>query len=337
MHLVIRQYGDPQPATVSLVAYSEPAKIDGVHFHAGDDFATLNGAGLEEVHQLEAGGVTFQPAGQGSDKSELRMTLAAGTPRPTFAAGSSLDGHVILRDGRSLQIPFKVENARPSLTLISHLDIPAERGSDAGFQIKLSNENDLPVSDALTFSVRSDQPFPRNGAIEIANSDGSLHAKLTLEDAGRESRPSLVLQDAKTLVATLQPLKLFGASAFGPIRFRAVAPDGTAGDWVPLVTLVRLPSITAVTCPKPAEGGEPGQPAESAGSCTLTGSGLYLIESISPAEADSQPVKVPEGFVGTNIDLPPPTGAAYYIRLRDDPAAVSALSLPAGPIQTAAP
>jgi hypothetical protein len=337
IHLAIHQYGDPQPATVSLVAYSEPAKVDAVHFHAGDDSATLNGAGLDEVHRLKVGAVTFEPAGQGSDKSELRMTIGAGTPRPTFVAGSSLQGDVILRDGRSLQVPFKVESTRPSLTLISHVDIPAERAPDVPFHIKLSNENDLPVSDALTFSVRSDQPFPRNGGIEIANSDGSLHAKLTLEDAGRESRPSLILQDAKTLVATLQPLKLFGASAFGPIRFRAVAPDGTAGDWIPLVTLVRLPSITAVSCPKPAAQAEPGQPAESAGSCTLTGSDLYLIDSISPAEAASDAVKVPQGFVGTAIEVPPPTGSAYYVRLRDDPAAVNALNLPAGPIQTAGP
>ena len=42
------------------------------------------------------------------------------------------------------------------------------------------------------------------------------------------------------VMATLDPLKSFGPSAFGPLRFRAV--DGNLkGDWQPLATLVRLP------------------------------------------------------------------------------------------------
>jgi hypothetical protein len=69
----------------------------------------------------------------------------------------------------------------------------------------------------------------------------------------------------------------------------------------------------------------------------LTGSDLYLIQSISATESDPQPVKVPEGFVGPAVSVPPPTGAVYYVRLRDDPAALNLLSLPAGPVQTANP
>jgi hypothetical protein len=57
-----------------------------------------------------------------------------------------------------------------------------------------------------------------------------------------------------------------------------------------------------------------------------------LIDSVSATESDPQPVKVPEGFVGASLQVPAPTGAAYYIRLRDDPSAVDAVSLPAGPL-----
>jgi hypothetical protein len=41
---------------------------------------------------------------------------------------------------------------------------------------------------------------------------------------------------------------------------------------------------------------------------------------------------VPEGFVGSSLTAPPPTGAEYYLRLRDDPTAIDTLTLPAGPL-----
>jgi hypothetical protein len=337
MHVKVHQYGDPHPATVDLVAYNEPAKVEALHFHVGDDFATLNGSGLEQVRKLEIGGLAFLPAGQGSTTSELRMDLSAGAAKPTLSAGTSSTAHVTLQDGRSIPVPLKVEAARPSVSLISRVRMAGETKADSPFQIKVPSDNDLPVSDTLVFSLKSDQPFQRDAAIEVANTDGSLHAKLSVGNEGGESKPALVLQDPKTLVATLQPLKLFGASAFGPIRLRPVASDGTAGDWIPLVTLVRLPSITGVSCPKPAGQDTSAPTTDSAGSCSLTGSDLYLIDSISAAETDPQPVKVPAGFVGTTVEVPAPTGAAYYLRLRDDPTTVDSLNLPAGPIQAATP
>ena len=359
MHLAIRQYGDPKPDTVSLVAYGEPAKIEGLQYHAGDKFATLQGSGLDQVRSLEIDSASFEPAGKGGGAG-LQLGLAAGSVAPKLAAGESVEARVALRDGRSLPVKLNVEPARPSLTLINRVRVPAQMNAGSALPIKLASENDLPISDQLVFSVKSDQPFARNSAIEIASPDESLHAKLSLEEANRESKPALMLQDPRTLVVTLQPVKLFGRSAFGPIRFRAVAPDGTTGDWIPLVTLVRLPTITGLACQTaapadplagaaqagPAADASPAVPASPptatpapapAPSCTLTGSDLFLIDSVSATESDSQPVKVPEGFVGGSISVPPPTGAAYYIRLRDDPAAVNAVSLPAGPLDSGKP
>jgi hypothetical protein len=375
MHLAIRQYGDPKPDTISLVAYGEPAKIDGLQYHAGDEFATLQGSGFDQVRTVEIDGVNFQPVGKGTGGAGLQVAVSAGAARPKLAEGASAVAHVTLQDGRSLPVKVRVEQPRPSLTLISRVRMPVQKASDSMLQIKLSSDNDLPISDELVFSVKSNQPFVRNSAIEVASPDDSLHAKLSLEDAARESKPALVLQDPKTLVATVQPQKLFGRSAFGPIRFRAVAPDGTTGDWIPLATLVRLPSITGLTCQNakraaavgPTSGADsaaeapaaappaaatpaapstataPGASAVApapasaaalapAASCTLTGSDLFLIDSVSATESDPQPVKVPEGFVGASLQVPAPTGAAYYIRLRDDPSAVDAVSLPAGPL-----
>jgi hypothetical protein len=373
MHLAIRQYGDPKLDTVSLVAYGEPAKVEGLQYHAGDEFTTLQGSGLDQVRSVEIDGASFQPAGKGSGGAGLQLSLAPGTARPKLPPGASAEAHVALQDGRSLPVRFRVEPERPSLTLMNRARVPAKANAQPVLPIKLSSDNDLPITDELVFSAKSDQPFARNSAIEVASPDDSLHAKLSLEEANRESKPALMLQDPNTVVVTLQPVKLFGRSAFGPIRFRAVAPDGTTGDWIPLVTLVRLPTITGLACQAPmpaekpsapepvapaspaaaenpvaaAENSQAGSgsmgpavdappasapPAAPAASCTLTGSDLFLIDSVSASESDAQAVKVPEGFVGTSISVPPPTGAAYYIRLRDDPAAVDEVTLPAGPL-----
>ena len=60
---------------------------------------------------------------------------------------------------------------------------------------------------------------------------------------------NLTLQDPKTAVAVLDPLKSFGPSAFGPLRFRPVDANGVAGDWQPLADLVRIPTLKEIRCP----------------------------------------------------------------------------------------
>ena len=340
MHLEIRQYGEAKAASLPLTAYADAAKIEAVHLHAGDDYATLDGSGLAQVREMQAEGIVFRPAGQPSDGQEMRLVAPA---RTSFAPGTSLRAEVTLEDGRKLPVGLKVEPARPSVALISRAAVPATRAEDASGSIKLGSENDLLVNDTLVFSVKAERPFPRDAAIELGTQDGSMHAKLTLDAPAGDAKSSLVLQSPTTLVATVQPLKLFGPSAFGPIRFRAVAPDGTAGDWIPLVTLVRLPDISGLTCPKPATqasgaadaaAGTNSVPAATP-TCTLAGANLYLVDSISTSLSDPAPVKVPEGFVGTTLAVPPPPAAGYFIRLRDDPAVLNTLSVPAEQTQTA--
>ena len=103
--------------------------------------------------------------------------------------------------------------------------------------------DDVPLNQKLTFFLKSPDNYPRGQQIEIASTDDSLHTKLSIADG------TLVLQNKHTVLATLEPLKVFGTSAFGPLRLRAVSPDGTTGDWIPLATLVRLPTLTDLHCP----------------------------------------------------------------------------------------
>ena len=126
----------------------------------------------------------------------------------------------------------------------------------------------------------------------------------------------LVLEDAQVVLATLDTGKAFNASTFGALQFRIVA-DGTAGDWQPLAALVRLPALRRLRCP-----------SEAALPCELTGSNLFLIDSLSGDPRFDHPVRVPEGFTGGVLQIPHPSASRLYIKLRDDPSAVSTIDLP---------
>ena len=120
------------------------------------------------------------------------------------------------------------------------------------------------------------------------------------------------------VLASLDPQKAFGPSAFGALRVRAVNADGVAGDWQPLVTLVRVPVLQRLQCGTSATDG-----------CTLSGTNLFLIDSIA-ADADFiDKVSVPEGFVDQLLKVPhPAAGSTLYFRLRDDPAVVDKAVIP---------
>ncbi len=334
LHLAIHQYGKSSPDMVATTTFSEPATLTGLQFHAGDTFATLSGTSLDQVQHMSLGEQVFTPVApaamandgeapaQAGATNSLRLSLPVGTASPKLKPSDRLTAAVTLKDGRNLTFPVTVSASRPVVTLISK---SISHGSD---NIHLASDDDLPVNQQLVFSLKSATGFPRAGKIEIASSDDSLHTLLTI------SAGTLVLQDPHTLLGTLDPLKTFGTSAFGPLRLRAVAPDGTSGDWVPLAVLVRLPTLTDIHCT-----------ADQAAACTLTGSSLYLLDAVGSDPQLADPTSVPAGFVGTTISVPRPANAAkdltvghpanttLYVRLRDDPAAANPVVLPVLPQQ----
>jgi hypothetical protein len=125
----------------------------------------------------------------------LSLTLPVGAPKPTLPAGDRLTAQVTLKDDRTLAIPIVVEAARPSVALIAEADVPSEAMPKTQFSIKLAGQNDLPITDALMFSVRSAQPFPRKGEIEIAvpttpSTPHSASPIPMLRSSSRTRRPS---------------------------------------------------------------------------------------------------------------------------------------------------
>lgn len=319
LHLTVHQYGEPKPDTVAAETFSEPATLASLKFYAGDTSAVLNGTNLSQVAKLEMKGQIFTPAPlpaatntegfsqpHSSGTTSLRLALAANVNPPKLKAGEKLTAHVTLKDGRTLTLPFEVDEERPSVTLINKRIAESTNNS-----IHLADPDDLPVTQQLTFSLKSESSFPREGQIEIANADNSLHTTLSVASG------TLIMQNHHTLVGTLDPLKAFGTSAFGPLRLRAVDPNGTAGDWIPLITLVRLPTLDDVHCPY-----------ESSQPCTVTGSGLYLVDSIATDATFTSPTDVPEGFIGTTLSLPRPGKNGFYLKLRDDPTAANTVTIP---------
>lgn len=329
LHIAVHQFGESIPTTVTAQTFSEPATLAHVHLHAADTIATLTGTNLDQVQQMAIDNLVFTPAPlpatdadtttpASTTTDELRLSLAPGVAAPRLHAVEKLTAHITLRDGRVLSLPLTVEPSRPYVTMLNrNLVQPAD------FPLHLANDLDLPLTQQLTFSLKSVAPFPRAGKIEIASPDGSLQTILTVPSG------SLVLQNPHTILATLNPLKAFGASAFGQLRLRALAPDGTPGDWLPLATLVRLPSLSNIRCtPDPAA------------ACTLLGSDLYLIDAIASDSDFTAPTAVPDGFVGNTIELPRPATAPatlstthpatilLYLRLRDDPTAANTITLP---------
>jgi hypothetical protein len=325
LHLAIKQYGASQPDTVAAQTFSEPARLVALQFHAGDTTADLTGTSLDQVKELTINNLTFTPApadtpanpaapspapAPSSDaagaNTSLRLTLPKDTSAPMFHPGDQLTARFLLKDGRPLFLPLTVAPPRPSVTLLSK-----SIGQSGNSPIHLADQDDLPINQQFTFSLKSAMPFPRTGQIEIASADDSLHTMLNVA-AG-----NLVLQNPHTLLATLDPLKAFGTSAFGPLRLRPVSPDGTTGDWIPLATLVRLPTLTDLRCPSDIS-----QP------CTIDGANLYLVDSVSTDATFANPTTVPEGFVGASLTLPRPPKTGFFLRLRDDPTAANPVTMP---------
>ena len=343
LHVEIQQYGQPKPDQVATRTFSEPARITGVDLHAGDRSLLLTGTALSTIENVRVGDLVFKPApGQADSAGTLRLTLPEDAPVPPTRPGDHLTAQIGLNDGRVLRQPLAVGSARPVVTLLRKSADPADAGP-----ITLTNPDDLPLSSRLTFTLKSQTPFPRNGQLEVETLDGTLRAVLTLAPSG-----GLLLQDPHTVVATLDPARNFGPSAFGALHVRAVFPkaaptadhpqaaastsatgsaanveDVAASDWIPLVTLVRLPELSGLQCPA-----DPDSP------CTLTGTNLFLLQAVATDPAFTNASPVPDGFTGSTLSVPHPVAAGtLFFKLRDDPKPVDSASLPAaGSTATAA-
>ena len=312
----VKQFGLAKPDEVALHTYSEAAHLDRFTIDAVEHHGTLKGTHLDEVASLEINGIHFAPAGlkREGNEDELQVLALGSADVGGLRSGEKQTAHVSLKDGRVLDLAATVQPPRPKLALISKNIQPDATATSSA--IHLEGQDELPQSAQLSFSLKTQIPetFPRDEKIEVATGDESVHVLLSIADG------TLMLQDSQTVLASLDPLKSFGPSAFGPLRFRPVDANGGKGDWQPLVTLVRLPTLKELRCPDASDK-----------QCTLQGTGLYLLDSVSTDAQFQQSTPVPDGFAGSTLSVPHPTGAELYVKLRDDRTAVNKVILPVLP------
>jgi len=322
MTLLVGQYGMPQPQPIGVQGFAEAGRFDGFEIHAGDAQGVLEGSRLDEVSSLAIRNVVFTPgelsSRQGSD--ELPMAAqdagAAGELKPERGVAAKLT----LKDGRILTVSANIEAARPKALLIGKSVQPSALGSDSNIQ--LADSGELPLDATLVFSIRAQTPanFARDETVDVATADESMVVSLSVAGG------TLALENSRVAVATLSPQKAFGASSYGPLKYRVNA-KGAASDWQPLATLVRLPALKALECPATPEV-----------ACKLSGSDLYLIDSVAGTADFSKPVIVPDGFLGSSLPVPHPSSGTLYLKLRDDPQVINptrlvALQIPATPAE----
>ncbi|MGA2278191.1 MAG: hypothetical protein ABSG00_11340 [Terracidiphilus sp.] len=313
--LEIYQYGLEKPGELPLKAYAEAAALERLTLSCGDSDATLKGNRLDEVAKVTLNGITWTPASLSRVQNSDQLTMNADSSTAALEAGKPFVASVQLFDGRMLKVPVTVEPRRPQVTLLSkgaQNDLSTEPSP-----VHLGTPDDLPVEERLVFFLRSSVParFPRDERVEVAAADGSFHTILSLADG------SLMLEDAKTALGVVEPLARFGSSAFGPLRVRAVSADGVVGDWLPLGTLVRLPGFKDLRCPRSA-----------AKPCTLTGTNLFLVDSLSATPEFDNAVELPPDFTGTQVSVPHPSNGSLFLKLRDDPETAQTLTLPVRPM-----
>jgi len=309
--LLVTEYGATHPQPVYLHAFSEAGHLDSFTIRAGDAQGILRGSRLDQVASLTLKGVAFMPGKLSSIQGTDQLVMLAQNAQPVDALkqGDSVNSRITLKDGRVFDLDALVVAPRPSVALIGK----SVRLSSAGraSDIALGAQDELPQDATLTFSLRAHAPsaFTLDETVQVATADGSFSTTLGFDTGG------ITLEDAQVAVVTLDPDKAFGPSAFGPLQFRITA-DGVMGDWQPLVTLVRLPVLRKLTCP-----------ATPDLACKLSGSHLFLIDSIATDHNFAHPVQVPDGFPGYSLPVPHPSGAQLYVKLRDDPSVINPATL----------
>ncbi len=311
--MLIRKFGLREADAIPLHTYAEAGRLDSFSIHAGDADGVLKGTRLDQVESLEVDGLHFvtDSLTRAHQEDELKLTTHDTAARTKLHAGDSIVVHVTLKDARSLDLKTEVESQRPAVSVLTksvQLDQTASPPS-----VRLGSAEELPQDGRLNFFLKAQVPetFPPTEKIEVATADESFRVLLSFKDG------NLTLQDSKTVFAVLDPMKLLGPSAFGPLKFRPVTSDGIDGDWQPLVNLVRVPMLTGIRCvPAPEK------------QCTLNGEKLFLLDSVSTDADFDNAVTVPEGFVDDALAIPLTKAKTLYIKLRDDPDTVDTVTLP---------
>jgi hypothetical protein len=310
---LVTEFGAGQQQPISIQTFSDAGHFEAFTIHAGDVQGLLKGSRLDEVAKLSLKNLSFVPGDlstrNGND--ELPMVAEDAQAAPSLKPEHGVAAKVTLKDGRVIPLLASVDAPRPRVALIGKNVQPSTSSKDSNIQ--LADPGELPQDATLTFALRTQWPavFTRDETVDVATGDESSLTVLSFVNGG------ITLENSQVAMATLNPAKAFGASAFGPLQFRIVA-KGIAGDWQPLGNLVRLPVLKDLSCPSTPEL-----------ACKLSGSNLFLVDSVANDSTFAHPVQVPDGFLGSALPVPHPSGGPLYVKLRDNPSVANPTTLEA--------
>lgn len=311
--LIVKKFGLREPDEIPLHTYAEAGRLDAFSIHVGDADGVLKGTRLDQVTALEVNGLHFsaEALARANQQDELKLVTHDAAANTKLQPGEAIVVHVTLKDGRVLDLKTSVEPARPRLGILTR-SVELDQTTSPPM-VRLGNQDELPQDARLNFFLKTQTPetFPSTEKVEVATADESFRVFLSFKDG------NLTLQDSKIVFAVLDPMKLLGPSAFGPLKFRPVTGDGIEGDWQPLINLVRIPRLQGVRCVPASEK-----------QCTLIGDKLFLIDAVSTDPDFGNAVTVPDGFVEATLTIPSPKGKTLYIKLRDDPATINTAIVP---------
>ena len=263
--MVIRKFGLREADELPLHTYAEAGRLDSFSVHAGDADGVLKGTRLDQVERLELNGLPFVPESlaRSHQQDELKLTTHDNAALTKLHAGDEIVVHAALKDGRILDLKTEVESQRPVVSVLSK-SVQVDQTAPPP-TVRLGSQDEMPQDGRLNFFLKAQVPetFPPTEKIEVATADESFRVLLSLKDG------NLTLQDSRTVFAVLDPMKLLGPSAFGPLKVRPVTSDDIDGDWQQLVNLVRVPALKGIRCvPAPEK------------QCTLSGDKLFLLDSV---------------------------------------------------------
>jgi len=327
--LVIHERGGGTPQRLKLTAYVPETDIRAITIHAGDATATITGDKLEEIARMDFHGVNYAPVEAQATDGGVGFIAQDPVAASKLTTGENGMAHIILHDGRSLTVPVVVATPTPRIDLID--ESYNELEPKGRLRLILGASDVVPSGASLTFSFRVEAPDKLSPASAV---------EVSVEGEARSVRADissgLFLEDAHVGVVTVDTGRAFANASAGPLKFRLVSGDGVS-NWRSLGTLVRVPELYSLKCPKGVGGADrsASDPNSAGGTCVITGARLFMLAAVSDHEDFTHAVKVPPGYASGSLSIPAPTGKRLYVTLRDAATIINAVALAPGAGQEA--
>jgi len=262
----------------------------------------------------------------------VTVTLPHGKPRPAswkVMAPDEIAVSLPTNEDRHEQIAVSIEGPEgttpatltvappakappPAARILARFSEPPTPGPAALPAIQLDDPDEIPAGARLSLTLKAEpgEHFTGREAVEVGTTGGDTTEHLTVGNG-------LTLVDQTVMVVSLTPSQALGGSAYGPLRVRLMRGD-TAGDWLGVGTLVRLPRLKAFVCA-----------SDPAAKCTLRGDALYLLASVSATREFDNAASVPEGYPANTLPvMRPARDGTLFVRLHDAPEVVNHVRFP---------